>query len=437
MVKNIENQKLNVLYLKEENALNVTYRTPIERNEAIVKEMKERAKLGFKYGDRVPYLNEIAEKYNISYGNAQQLYYTRVRGKEDEETEDTSKQWELAMDAKMLENVVINQEEVRVVEYENGLYVVAKDLLLSIGIKSSSSYLNELLVEEDKVITPIPSTHGLAKTLIISIDTAIAFLEIVSVQHQSLKIQSSAKVGIPILQQIRTGSFAEQETTNQSFDEAGSSIQTFNHQKMYQPGESVMVRVVQIGEKTVETETIDEEKTRGTIYIADVADVYVSNLHDFFEAGETIEATVKGYDERVKRLSLTTLENPYMKLRSKFKTSTHRREWEQPRRNEEEIPQSINQEMQQDLVQEVKTESNAPQTFSYSSEQEIQKIMEYLQNEVKLSFISEQAQKKLAYLLQNNSLFDLSVAMVKLSENFQPDVSVLFMNQLEASLKKD
>ena len=74
--------------------------------------------------------------------------------------------------------------------------------------------------------------------------------------------------------------------------------------------------------------------------------------------------------------------------------------------------------------------------ISYSSEYEIEKIMAYLTNEVNLPFISSEARQKLAQLLQANSLFELSVEMVKLRETFKPDVSLLFIQQLESNLKK-
>lgn len=417
--------------------MNRVFKNPIERNDAIVKEMKARAKGGFQYGERVPFLTEMAEKYDISFGNAQQLYYTRVKGKENEEEEPRQKQMELEMESTILDTVSVNSEEIRIVEYKEKIHVVSRDLLLAIGIKSSSNYLNDLLMEEDRIYTPIPSTHGLAKTLIISLDTAIAFLEIVSMQHQNLKIRANAKSTIPILKKIQ----------RRQFNEEPASIQQLNdsfERRIYKAGEKISVRVLQIGEKTVETETVDEDKVKGTIYIADVADVYVSDLHDFFQEGEIIEVTVKRYDDRVRRLSLTTLENPYMKLKSKYKTTTQSFPYpkeepvsfsvdesiqEQPKANEE-----VHKKVEENVQEAVQSEQSEPSPFLYQHEME--RILGYMQNEVNLPYVSEEAKTKLKELLSHNSLFDLSVAMVKLSDQFQPDVSLLFMNKLEENLNK-
>lgn len=400
--------------------MNNNYINPVERNDAIVKEIRERAKKGFQYGERATFFNEIAEKYGITAGNAQQLYYTRVKGKENEEVAEREEQMKQQMECDMVDTLIVNSESVRVAEYKGRLHVVARDLLQAIGIKSSSSYLNDLLLEEDRIITLIPSSHGLAKTLIISLDTAVVFLEIVSVQHTNLSIRATAKKAIPLLKNMQ-----EKPTGTSS-----KLVQRVSEPVYYQAGEKIMVRIMHIGERVVETETVDEAKVKGTIYIADVADVYVSDLHDFFEEGEVIEAGVKRYDERVKRLSLTTFENPFMKLKSKYKTTA---QVEQVRH----VTPIIKEEVRVVPVQPTQEQEKiGNQPVVMHAPHEMERILDYLQQEVALPFISPQAKEHLGQLLRTHSLFELSIAMVKLGEQFEPDVSLLFMQQLAAKLTK-
>lgn len=401
--------------------MNINYVNPVERNDAIVKEIKERAKRGFQHGERAIFFNGIAEKYGITAANAQQLYYTRVKGKEHEEVELKEERPKQQMECDIIDTILVNTEHVRIVDYHGQRYAVARDVLQSVGIKSSSSYLNELLLEEDRIITPIPSSHGLAKTLIISLDTTVVFLEIVSMQHTNLSIRAAAKKAIPLLKEVQ----------EKAIGDFSASVQRIQTPVYYQAGENIKVRILHIGEKVVDTETVDEAKVKGTIYIADVADVYVGNLHDFFQEGEVVEAKVKRYDERVRRLSLTTFDNPFMKLKSKYKTTTQADQLKQvtPVTNEEVPVMPIQPTQEQEHTVNQSVVMHAPH--------EMERILNYLQQEVGLPFISPQAKEHLGHLLRTHSLFELSIAMVKLGEQFEPDVSLLFMQQLATNLTKE
>lgn len=374
---------------------------------------------------------KIAEKYNITFSNAQALYYTKFKTLFDDEVKPTTE-----YNDNLKEIIRLNKQEVRVVEHKDSLYIVAKDLLKSIGIGSISSHLNTLLEENDKTIVPVKSSHGYAKTLIVKIDTCLEFLNIVIDKHKSVQTRQKAENSLRDLKFfIESLKKDETSTSKTSNNRTNNSITPVKD--LYRNGEKVEFLITHIGTKSVLGETKDGYKTPGMIYISDVANSYVKDLHDYFEKGKTVLAAVKHYDWQLNRLFLNTKEtikpinrnhNKEILQSAKPALSVTIRE---ERENNDSHELTFYNENLPSIPEVSKTNQDDTPQLSIKAQVELEAIMDMINAEARIGALSPEAKRKLIELLNEKGLVKVITGIKDSVSEFKPDLGLLFLNEVE------
>ena len=141
----------------------------------------------------------LEEKYDeLTFSNAQALYYNKFRYILEDKKVPKSPKTATPSEAEGVDTVEIRIQQlpVRVAEIDGVTYIVAKDILKSIGISTTSSYLDNLLTDENKKIVWMQSPRGLAKTLIVKIEIGVEFLETVIEKHPMKKVKDKASLAL-------------------------------------------------------------------------------------------------------------------------------------------------------------------------------------------------------------------------------------------------
>lgn len=156
----------------------------------------------------------------------------------------------------------------------------------------------------------------------------------------------------------------------------------------FEPGDQVKVRVTHISHNGAYVVTVDGE-WKGRIHIGEIADAYIEDIADWFEAGEELEAKVV----RIHRDGKMEFSTKHLRL----------------------TPKGGDREMREMV------------------EKEMERIREKLESVV--GVLSPESQERLERLIKQHGLFHFGFGLAKALETFKPDLSYYLVNEIERKMR--
>lgn len=200
----------------------------------------------------------------------------------------------------------------------------------------------------------------------------------------------------------------------------------------YLPGHRVTVKVLSVRPYGALVETTSDDRTQGLIHISQVKDHYIDDVSKYFGIDDVIEDVKILKIEKDGKLNLSTKDTRLpMKVKEETKLT----------------PPVVNPEEFKPLAEMVNQYANAysstPVLNTLSSEDndwkddegidaDLLDMMEFIKGQV--GAISPQAEELLKEIKAKQSTFNLSRAIFEVEKSFEPDLGLLYMQQVKKRL---
>lgn len=375
-------------------------------------------------------LTTLADKHTINFSNAQMLYYTKLKPELDGQENKAQPENEV-------ETLVLNSKEVRIISHDNKEFLVARELLKSIGINSHSTLLYNMLDEDNRLLAPVKSSHGFAQTLIISKEIAKIFLEKASKEHQSVTIRKHA---VKSLADFNAYLAKEKNTNVAELVEPKAEHEKLK--ELYENDKEVDFRIYRVTANAVYGEMKDVYRTPAVLLVEDIEGAMIGDLSRFFnkKKQEIISATVKHFDVEKNRVfltySLSSQAEAEQEVKEENPSSISISVKEKNENTHEFTVFSQEEQTKEEQIVAPLQEENGQAVLSIETEKEYEAIISLINAEARLGALSTAAKQELIQLLNEKGLVSVSSKVNATASNFQPDLGVLFVRALAEQVKK-
>lgn len=204
-----------------------------ENRKEIIRLLSKKEAEGFKHGEVSKFIENLANKYDVSVSTVQNIYYNKVKGQAQAQpnVEYTSTSNAITSKAQAnneLERVqTINGVEVRIVKDKDAPveeYFVAKNVFNSINVERTSEIAKKGITKDQKHYVKVKTVHGYAKTLVLKQDAVEKLMNYIIKVHPSSEIKMRARNFLDVL----TNSNSNYDTTVTSNDESPTNATNNN-----------------------------------------------------------------------------------------------------------------------------------------------------------------------------------------------------------------
>jgi len=173
-----------------------------ENRKEIIRLLSKKEAEGFKHGEVSKFIENLANRYDVSVSTVQNIYYNKVKGQAQAQltVEYTSTSNVITSKAQAnneLERVLtINGVEVRIVKDKDKPveeYFVAKNVFNSINVERTSEIAKKGVTKDQKHYVKVKTMHGYAKTLVLKQDAVEKLMNYIIKVHPSSETKTRAR----------------------------------------------------------------------------------------------------------------------------------------------------------------------------------------------------------------------------------------------------
>lgn len=222
----------------------------------------------------------------------------------------------------------------------------------------------------------------------------------------------------------------DQDKTKVVGTQRSENIINFEKKKKppYLYGDRIKVRVTNIAPYGVFVETLDGGEHRGLIHISEVKDTYIGDLNEYFEINDELYAMVKLVN-RDHKIEFSTLKE---KITLRKKPSQFAIKKEIPMKQKEVVVETEKDKPKIKIEKQKEEETNDREVEIEKEFPEAKEVVKFLNNIV--GMISPKAKTRLKELIKKHGVFKFTVAMMQAEEEFENDLSMYLMSQIQKKL---
>ncbi len=214
--------------------MNTTITTQDKENrKEIIRLLSNKEAEGFKHGEVSKFIENLANRYEVSVSTVQNIYYNKVKGQAQAQPNVEYTSTSNAITSKAQANnelerfQTINGVEVRIVKDKDAPdeeYFVAKNVFNSINVERTSEIAKKGVTKEQKHYVKVKTIHGYAKTLVLKQDAVEKLMNYIIKVHPSSETKTRARNFLDAL----TNSNSNSDTTVTSNVESPTSATNNN-----------------------------------------------------------------------------------------------------------------------------------------------------------------------------------------------------------------
>lgn len=173
-----------------------------ENRKEIIRLLSEKETEGFKHGEVSKFIENLANRYDVSVSTVTNMYYNKVKGQAQAQTNVEYTSTENSITSKTqasdeLERIkIINGEDVRIVKDKDKPaeeYFVAKDVFNSVKVERTSDIAKKGITKDQKYYVKVKTLHGYSKTLVLKQDAVEKLMNHIIKVHPSSEIKTRAR----------------------------------------------------------------------------------------------------------------------------------------------------------------------------------------------------------------------------------------------------